>query len=109
MLGLISAPAAAGESTKTFEITIKNGRVVGEKSARVSKGDTVILRWSSDKALRLHLHGYGIEIAVTPAAPAEMKFLARATGRYPVEIHTESEPARGRGHTPIFHLDVYPD
>jgi hypothetical protein len=109
--GVISAPPAYGDNTKTFEITIKKGKVVSQKSVRVTRGDTVILRWSSDQRLELHLHGYDVTTTVGPGAPAEMKIRARATGRFPVEIHepADSRGGHSHGHRTIFHLEVYPD
>jgi hypothetical protein len=93
---------------KTFETEIANGAVVGKKSVRVTRGDTVILRWKSDKPLELHLHGYDVTTRVTPGAPAEMKVSARATGRFPVEVHVVGARG-GHAHKPIFHLEVYPE
>jgi hypothetical protein len=77
---------------------------------RVVKGDTVVLRWRSDQRLELHLHGYDVNTIVSPGTPAEMKIRARATGRFPVEIHGQGESGgHGHGHRTIFHLEVYPD
>jgi hypothetical protein len=97
-----------GDSTKIVDIEIRNGKVVGKKSVRVVKGDTVTLRWRSDQQLALHLHGYDVNATVSPAAPAEMRIRARATGRFPVEIHGQRESG-GHGHKAIFYLEVYPD
>jgi hypothetical protein len=110
-VGLFPPIPGYGDAAKTFDITIKNGRVVGTKSARVSKGDTVILRWTSDRRLELHLHGYDVETTVNPGAPAEMRIRARATGRFPVEVHGDADSGGGHshGHKTIFHLEVYPD
>ena len=60
---------------------------------RVKQGDAVRLRWSTDRPIALHLHGYDIETKVEPGAVAEMTFTARATGRFPVEEH---KPQRRR-------------
>jgi hypothetical protein len=110
-VGLFSPNSAHGGGTKTFDIVIENGQVVGKKSVRVTKGDAVVLRWSSDKQLQLHLHGYDVETTVYPGATAEMTIQARATGRFPVEIHAERGAGGGHahGHRTIFHLEVYPD
>lgn len=106
--GLILALPGYGDTTRTVDIEIKSGKVVGTKSARVVRGDTVVLRWRSDQRLELHLHGYDVKTTVSPAAPAEMKIRARATGRFPVEIHGQRESG-GHGHKTIFYLEVYPD
>jgi hypothetical protein len=109
----VPSPAlpAHGDNAKTVDITIKNGQVVGKKSARVTRGDTVVLRWRSDKRLELHLHGYDVTATVNPGSPAEMKIVARATGRFPVEVHGQSGSSggHGHGHKTLFHLEVHPD
>lgn len=109
LAALMSATASRGESTKTIDVEIKNGAVVGKKSARVVRGDTVILRWRSDKPVELHLHGYDLTASVGPGTPAEMRIRARATGRFPVEIHGKGGSSAGHGHKAVFHLEVYPD
>ena len=105
--GLFPATTVHGQATKTVDIVIKNGKVVGQQFVRVSRGDSVVLRWSSDQRLELHLHGYDVETTVNPGAPAEMKIRAHATGRFPVEIHGQG--GSGHGHKALFHLEVYPD
>lgn len=93
---------------KTVDVAIKDGKVVGAKSARVTQGDTVVLRWTSDQLIELHLHGYDVEAKVAPGKPAEMKIDARATGRFPVEVHTHDKDKGSHGHAALFHLEVYP-
>jgi hypothetical protein len=108
--GLFPALPACGAGTRTVEIEVRNGKVVGKNSTRVIRGDTVQLRWSSDKALELHLHGYDVTIQVGPGMPAEMNFRAHATGRFPVEIHgKKSGGGHSHGHKSIYYLEVYPD
>lgn len=111
MMVLFAAPAALADSPKTIDITITNGQVVGKKSVRVTRGDTVVLRWRSDQPLELHLHGYDLTATVKPGTPAEMKIVARATGRFPVEVHGQGGASGGHshGHKALFHLEVYPD
>lgn len=111
MMTLLPAPPALADNPKTIDITIKNGQVVGKKSVRVTRGDTVILRWRSDQPLELHLHGYDVTATVKPGTPAEMKIAARATGRFPVEVHGVggASGGHGHGHKALFHLEVYPD
>jgi hypothetical protein len=98
-----------GDDTKTIDITLRNGQVVGNKSVRVTRGQTVILRWRSDQPLELHLHGYDLTATVKPGTAAEMKIVARATGRFPVEVHGKAAANGGHGHKALFHLEIYPD
>jgi hypothetical protein len=107
-LALVPAPIVHGAGAKTVDIAIKNGVVTGSKSVRVTRGDTVILRWTSDRPLELHLHGYDLTVRVAPGGRAEMKMEARATGRFPVEVHKPGARG-GHAHKPLFHLEVYPE
>jgi hypothetical protein len=94
----------------TFDLRIERGLVPAKsRLVRVRQNDLVRLRWSSDQPIALHLHGYDIEQKVEPSAISEMKFTARATGRFPVQEHKPQ--AAGGGHThgaPIVQLEVLP-
>jgi hypothetical protein len=93
----------------TFELSVERGRVPqAMRLVRVKQGDTVKLRWRSDRPLTLHLHGYDIETRIEPGAVAELAFTARATGRFPIYVHT---PKQGGGHTheaPLVQVEVLP-
>jgi hypothetical protein len=108
LAGMLPAHAQAPEVV--FDLKIEKGRVVERmRLIRVKQGDAVRLRWTSDRPILLHLHGYDIETKVTPGTPAEMVFTARAAGRFPVEEHTPN--ARGghsHGEAPIVRLEVRP-
>lgn len=106
---LLPAAAVHGSETRTFDVAIRNDVVVGAKSVRVTRGDSVVLRWTSDRRVELHLHGYDVTATLAPDAPAEMRFVARASGRFPVEIHGRAGGGHRHGHRTIFHLEVYPD
>jgi hypothetical protein len=108
---LISAAPGHGAGTRTVDIEIRSGKVVGKNAVRVTRGDTVELRWVSDQPLELHLHGYDVTTRVVPGTPAAMKLRAHATGRFPVEIHGERKSSGGHSHgaKPLFYLEVYPD
>ncbi|MGQ0522727.1 MAG: hypothetical protein ACT4P8_03575 [Betaproteobacteria bacterium] len=108
MSAAIAAAPVFSASTKRFDIEIVNGAVVGKKSVRVIRGDTVVLRWKSDKPLELHLHGYDVTVTVSPGGSAEMSIHARATGRFPIEVHAAGARG-GHAHKPLFHLEVYPE
>jgi len=73
---------------RAFELTIAHGKLAGgQDTIRVQQGDNVVLHWQSDRPILLHLHGYEIETRVAPGAVAEMRFEARATGRFPIHLH----------------------
>jgi hypothetical protein len=93
---------SAGEEPRRFELTIENGRLTNSvKSLQVRRGEAVELIWSADRRSVLHLHGYDIEVTVGADKPQTMSFRARATGRFPIEIH-------GGRHTVLVYLEVHP-
>jgi hypothetical protein len=80
----------------------------GDKTRRVTQGQTVEMVWTSDEAGQLHLHGYDIEFEVSPESPTVVTFEAHATGRFPVTSHGFGDE-RGHGHEVLLYLEVYPD
>jgi hypothetical protein len=100
---------AASAADVTFVLPIENGRVPENlRRIRVQQNDGVTLKWSSDRPITIHLHGYDIEKEVMPGAVTEMTFTARATGRFTIEPHTASASG-GHGHAPpLVTLEVYP-
>jgi hypothetical protein len=100
----------AGASELIFDLHIERGRVAESMSViRVKQGDVVRLRWSTDRSIVLHLHGYDIEKKIEPDTVGLMEFVAYATGRFPVEVH-ESPGAGGHSHgeAPLVRIEVYP-
>ena len=97
------AAMAAGGDAKVFEFTIVHGMLGDEEpTIRVTEGDIVEFRWSSDEELNLHMHGYKIEIDVAPDSPATMRVNAIKTGRFPVLNHDGSPP------NVLLYLEVLP-
>ena len=94
----------------TFDLKIEKGRVAQNmRLIRVKQGDAVKLRWTSDRPIVLHLHGYDIEKKVEPGAVAEMVFEARATGRFPVEEHKpNAKGGHSHGEAPLVRIEVRP-
>ena len=104
VLSFLAFPAVAAELT--FALPIENGRVPENlRRIRVHQNDAVTLKWSSDRPITIHLHGYDIEKEVKPGTSAEMTFTARATGRFTVEAHGASGGHHG---PPLVTLEVYP-
>ena len=97
-------PAAVAAPLHAFAVQIANGRVKGEETLKVRQGERVELRFSSDRPVVLHLHGYEVETKVTPAGPALMAFKADLPGRFPVHEHRE-----GAGnHRALLFVEVHP-
>jgi precorrin-4 methylase len=102
---LLLASAAFG-AEQVFDLTIVRGKLTGgEDTIRVHQGDSVILRWHSDRPIVLHLHGYEIETRVVPGTVAETRLEARAAGRFQIHLHM----AQGRSEAVLGYLEVYPE
>ena len=96
------AAQGAAEAPRRFELRIENGRLADSaKTIQVRRDATVELIWSADRRSVLHLHGYDIEVTVDAGKPQTMAFRARATGRYPIELH-------GGRHAVLVYLEVLP-
>jgi hypothetical protein len=102
--------AAAQPAEVVFDLKVEKGRVASDmRLIRVKQGDAVTLRWTSDRPIVLHLHGYDIEARVEPGAIAHMTFTARATGRFPVEEHKpDARAGRSHGEAPLVRIEVLP-
>ena len=105
-----AGPANAQTPDVTFDIRIEKGKVAqGMQLIRVHQGDAVKLRWTSDRPIVLHLHGYDIESKVDPGAVTEMAFTARATGRFPIEEHKPTaKGSHSHGEAPLVRIEVRP-
>ena len=65
------AAAAVSAAEVTFVLRIENGRVPQNmRLIRVKQNDVVKLRWSTDRPITVHLHGYDIEKKVEPGTVA---------------------------------------
>ena len=108
---LIVLAAAAAAAELTFDIKIEGGRVPeAMRLIRVTEGDVVKLRCTSDRPLVLHLHGYDIEKRVAPGAVSELAFTAYATGRFPLHLHEQGAGVGGHEHEdlPLATVEGYP-
>lgn len=104
------APQGAEAADVVFDLSIEKGRVAQKmRLIRVMQGDNVRLRWTSDRPIVVHLHGYDIEKRVVPGAVVEMTFTAHAAGRFGVEEHKPN--ARGghsHGEASLVRIEVRP-
>jgi hypothetical protein len=106
---LLAASVARAEDV-AFDLRIERGQVPQEQRLiRVKQYDVVTLRWTTDKPIDIHLHGYDIEKKVVPGAVSEMTFTARATGRFTVEPHLAAQRSGGHAHGKVLlTIEVYP-
>jgi FtsP/CotA-like multicopper oxidase with cupredoxin domain len=88
-----------------IDVRITNGRVPENlQRIRVTEGDAVRLRFTVDRPMTLHLHGYDIERRVVPGTVGEIAFAARATGRFPLHAHGDA----AHDETALLYVEVYP-
>ena len=101
-----AAVAADPAPHRAMAFSVVNGAVSGVAgdTLKVQQGDELELKWTSDKPMELHLHGYDIEVKVGPKTPAVMSFKANIPGRFSIEQHGQG-PGR---HKPVLYLEVHP-
>ena len=97
--------AIAAAAERPFDVVLVDGKAsAAQRTLRVAKGDHVMLRWTSDRPIVLHLHGYDIEMSVPGKGGATMRFQAAIAGRFAV-----SEHGRGAGHhRAVLYVEVLP-
>lgn len=71
----------------TFEIVIEGSTVTGGGRLSVPVGETVTLRFTSDVADEVHIHGYDIYVDLAPGETAEVSFPADIPGTVEIELH----------------------
>ncbi len=110
-IAIATAALGARGAEVAFDLRVENGRVPESmRQIRVTQGDVVTLRWTADRPLLLHLHGYDIEWRVQPGIVGKITFTARLTGRFPVHAHDAAARENGSAHedSPLVYVEVYP-
>jgi hypothetical protein len=105
----VALPAVAqAQETRRFDLVLKAGELPKEQRLiKVKQGDAVEFRWTSDRPIRLHLHGYDVEVAVKPGEPTVTVLNARIAGRFSVEKLDD----KGGGHQHggrVLYFEVHP-
>lgn len=95
-----TASPSPTQAADEVEIEIEEGEVQGPGRVRVSQGDDVRLRVTSDVADEVHVHGYDIFQEVLPGQPARIRFRADIPGIFEVELEN--------AHVLILRLEVTP-
>lgn len=102
------------EPAQVLRVSIVDGTATGDEVdvsggvevLRVTQGDAVEIHWASNERAVVHLHGYGVETDVPATGTAVMSFKARATGRFPVELHGFGDDAQKE--KTLLYLEVHP-
>jgi len=114
---ILSACGAGAEpEDREFDLRIEERRLNLQPAViKVNQGDGVTLNVDADEHGIFHLHGYDIEIDLSPEQTASMAFTANATGKFSITFHP-GEEVQGEGgehdeegeEIPIASLEVQP-
>lgn len=81
------AVSPSPDTSKNFEIIIKGKKIISSQSTiAVTEGDEVTLTITSDEPEEFHLHAYDNSVELEANIPAQLKFTADKTGRFPFEL-----------------------
>ncbi len=93
-------PPPAGSGT-LVELKVQQGRLVsGPEIIKLTEGDKLTLRVTSDTGDEMHLHGYNLHLDLTAGQTGELSFTANRSGRFEYELH--------HAHTALGVIEVYP-
>ncbi len=84
-----STTTAGADLGTVVDITVASGDVTGGGRKKISLGDTVTLRVTSDVADEIHLHGYDIMVDVAAGETADLTFDATIPGVFEAELENE--------------------
>jgi len=91
---------------KRLPLSIRDGKLANNNtSLKVTQNDRVELQLSADRPIALHLHGYDVEVTVTPDVPVALYLIASIPGRFAIEQHGGND----RRHSALAYIEVYPD
>lgn len=108
LVALCVAPALSQEPRR-LDFQVVGGAVApAQRVAKAVRGETLLLRVTSDRPGALHLHGYDVELPLKPGGAAEATVTLRAAGRFAAYFHAADEKPSKRHGTALFHLDVLP-
>ena len=93
---------AESKKRHTIDLEIHKRKVTAAKNTiRVTEGEEVQIKWTTDETVGLHLHGYDIHAIAEPGRTVSMTFQAHTAGRFPISAHSF-------GHGTMIYLEVYP-
>jgi FtsP/CotA-like multicopper oxidase with cupredoxin domain len=80
--------ATAIAEPRVLDLTVTDRRLPEpQRVIRAHQGEEITLRWTTDRPLTVHLHGYDVEKKLAPGAPTVMTLTLRAAGRFAITIH----------------------
>src|SRR5438067_1586692 len=94
-LGLLLCSAIVDAESLAFQLSIRSDdRREAPRVVRATQGDRITLEWSTDTRAVIHIHPYDIEQEVVPGTASRTEFLAKLSGRFPIEAHLASRSGR---------------
>ena len=107
--GFAVAAGAQDSEKRVFELRFEGGAVTGDIDTagglgvvRVTQGEVVELRWTSDEATEVHLHGYNAGADLRAEGETVLPFEAKFGGRFALEAHVHG------GDKTILYVEVRP-
>jgi hypothetical protein len=101
--GASAAPAqpVPADNARLVELKVQQGRLVlGPEVIKLTEGDKLTLRVTSDTDDEMHLHGYNLHLDLTAGQAGELTLTANRSGRFEYELH--------HAHRTLGALEVYP-
>ena len=108
LLGLTASAIAQKAVEKPLKLQIIGGVIATDQQLiKVTQGDLLRWRVSSNQAGELHLHAYRLSLKLQAGEEKSIAFSAFATGRFRLEWHAEKNPAADQ-HQALAMLEVRP-
>jgi FtsP/CotA-like multicopper oxidase with cupredoxin domain len=113
VFGPLNPPSRAfpAESSQ-FSVAIQGRKVdPTQTTIRVTQGQTLDLKFTTDETVELHLHGYDRLLTLQPGSVAVMRLHASSAGRFAIEGHrfgSGSGGSRSGRHVVLLYLEVHP-
>jgi hypothetical protein len=112
LFGLLACGAfpavAQAQDVRRFDLALKAGELPkDQRTIKVKQDESVELRWTTDQPIRLHLHGYDIEIAVKPGEPTVTALKARIAGRFSID-KLQDKPGGHQHGGKVLYFEVHP-
>lgn len=83
----VTSPTTPELKAKIFELVIKDKKIVsGPETIKVTEGDEITIKITSDEAEEFHVHAYDKSVELEANVQATLTFTANLTGRFPFEL-----------------------
>jgi len=109
LLGLTASAIAQAAAEKPLELRIVEGAIAADQQLiKVTQGDLLRWRVSSNQAGELHLHAYRLSLKLQAGEEKSLAFSAFASGRFRLEWHAAKSAPAADKHQALAMLEVRP-